>query len=477
MDQENTKNATGGSLKYVIVIVLIAAIGGSLFGYDQGVVSGALSFFSVHFKMSQAEVGFVSGVLALGAMVGCLIAGWMSDHVGRKPVMITAGALFTLSSLLLAFSPTVKFLIAGRILSGIAIGMASTIVPLYISEVAPAKIRGTLVSANQLAFAIGMTAVYIVNACIANLNASSWNISYGWRFMFGSGVVPAIIFFVLTPFIPESPRFLFRRNKADKAVGILQRLNGVEVARKEAVAISQEMAHENKGLLKELFKPGVRFALMIALLAAAFQQLTGTIAVGYYAPVIFQKTGVGTNASLIETIGIGIVKIIFVAIFMVYIDKLGRKKLLTWGAFAMAVALFALGIFFSVGKFDMLINILIMIGVFAHTAFYELSWGGGAWVIMSEVFPTSIRGRAQSLSSLTMFLASYFVSQGFPIMLDDLGATWTFTIFAVFCLVMMWFASKVLPETNGKTLEQIQADFTKNHGKEGLRHEDSKIKN
>lgn len=462
MEMKGTNKSKRGSLKYVIAIVLIAAIGGSLFGYDQGVVSGALSFFSIHFKMSQAEVGFVSGVLALGAMAGCLIAGWMSDRVGRKPVMITAGALFTLSSLLLALAPSVLFLIFGRILSGIAIGMASTIVPLYISEVAPAKIRGTLVSTNQLAFAIGMTAVYIVNACIANLNPSGWNIAYGWRFMFGSGIIPAAIFFLLTPFIPESPRFLVRKEHRNEAIRILTKLNGEAAAKAEMKQIKDELSHESKGLIRALFKPGVRFALLIALLAAAFQQLTGTIAVGYYAPVIFQKTGIGTNASLIETIGIGIVKIVFVAIFMIYIDKLGRKKLLTWGALAMSLALLLLGAIFSLGKFDQIINILIMIGVLAHTAFYELSWGGGAWVIMSEVFPTAIRGRAQSLSSLVMFLASYFVSQGFPIMLADIGATWTFVIFAVFCLVMMWFAHSVLPETNGKTLEEIQAQFTKN---------------
>jgi len=311
-----------GSFKYIVAVVLIAAIGGSLFGYDQGVVSGALSFFSVHFNMSQATVGFVSGVLALGAMVGCVIAGWMSDHTGRKPVMITAGALFTISSLLLAVSQTVTVLVIGRIVSGLAIGMASTIVPLYISEVAPAKLRGTLVSANQLAFAIGMTTVYIVNATIANLNSTAWNTAMGWRFMFGSGMIPAIIFFVLTPIIPESPRFLFGRGKNDKALKILTRMNGAESAKKESDTIKKSLQGENKGLLRELFKPGVRFALMIALLAAAFQQLTGTIAVGYYAPIIFQKTGIGTNASLIETIGIGSLSVTF----KIGVDSLLKKK-------------------------------------------------------------------------------------------------------------------------------------------------------
>lgn len=456
---DESKKTNNGSFKYIVGVVLIAAIGGSLFGYDQGVISGALNFFGKYFKLSAAQVGFVSGILAIGAMAGCLIAGWLSDLWGRKPVMLLAGLGFTISSLLLAVAPNFGVLVTGRVLSGLSIGLASTVVPLYISEVAPARLRGTLVSANQLAFGIGMTAVYIVNAIIANTHGEAWNILHGWRFMFGSGMVPALIFFVLTPLIPESPRYLFQHGKDDRAIKILTRMNGEETAKKEEQSIKQSFKHEEKGLFSELFKPGVRFALLIALLAAAFQQLTGTIAVGYYAPIIFQKTGVGTNASLIETIGIGVVKIIFVAIFMVYIDKIGRKKLLTWGGLAMAGALLVLAFCFSIGKFNTVMNIIIFVCILAHTAFYELSWGGGAWVIMSEVFPTSIRGRAQSLCSLTMFLASYFVSQGFPMMLDGIGSTWTFIVFAIFCLIIAWFSKNVLPETTGKTLEEIQAEF------------------
>lgn len=444
---------------YIIGIVLIAALGGSLFGYDQGVISGALNFFGKHFALSAAETGLVSGILAIGAMIGCLIAGWLSDLWGRKPVMLLAGFGFTISSLVLAIAPSVQILIVGRILSGLSIGLASTIVPLYISEVAPANIRGTLVSANQLAFAIGMTAVYIVNATIANTHTEIWNILHGWRFMFGSGMVPAILFFVLTPMIPESPRFLFQKGQSQKALNVLKKMNGSEEAAVEAQTIQESLSHEKKALLRELFAPGVKFALLIALLASAFQQLTGTIAVGYYAPIIFQKTGIGTNAALIETIGIGIIKIIFVAIFMVYIDKIGRKKLLTWGGFAMAGSLIFLALIFSIGKFNTIMNILIVLGILAHTAFYELSWGGGAWVIVSEVFPTAIRGRAQSLCSLTVFLASYFVSQGFPMMLNGIGGTWTFIVFAVFCIVIGIFSKFVLPETTGKTLEEIQDEF------------------
>lgn len=461
MDTTSSRNNDNGSFKYIVGVVLIAAIGGSLFGYDQGVISGALNFFGKYFTLNATQIGFVSGILALGAMAGCLIAGWLSDIIGRKPVMLLAGLGFTISSLLLAIANSFGVLVTGRILSGLSIGLASTVVPLYISEVAPARLRGTLVSANQLAFGIGMTAVYIVNATIANTHGTAWNILHGWRFMFGSGMVPAILFFVLTPLIPESPRFLFSHGKEDKAMKTLVRMHGTQQAEEEQKSIKDSLAHEEKGLFSELFKPGVRFALLIALLAAAFQQLTGTITVGYYAPIIFQKTGVGTNASLIETIGIGVVKIIFVAIFMVYIDKVGRKKLLTWGGLAMAGALLALALCFSIGKFNTVMNIIIFILILAHTAFYELSWGGGAWVIMSEVFPTSIRGRAQSLCSLTMFLASYFVSQGFPMMLDGIGSTWTFIVFAVFCLIIAWFSKNVLPETTGKTLEEIQAEFKK----------------
>ncbi|MCB2357846.1 sugar porter family MFS transporter [Clostridium estertheticum] len=451
------KNNT--ELSYMILITVIAALGGTLFGYDQGVISGALNFFSVHFKLSQATVGFVSGVLALGAMAGCLLAGFASDRLGRKKIMLCAGILFTLSSLILAISPSVEILIVGRILSGVAIGMASTIVPLYISEVAPAKIRGTLVSANQLAFAIGMTSVFIVNAIIANTHSIGFNVLLGWRFMFASGMVPAVIFFGLSFIIPESPRFLIKIGKDAQALSILTRINGDEIAKKESLEIKKSISSSKKGLISELAAPGIRYAFLIAILAAIFQQLTGTIAVGYYAPTIFKMTGVGINASLIETIGIGVIKIIFVAIFMFYIDKVGRKKLLRNGAYSMVVALLFLSFLFHLGKFNNVIDILILLGVLAHTAAYELSWGGGAWVILSEIFPTSIRGRALSFSSMAMFLTSYFVTQFFPIMLSKIGASLTFGIFAVFCILMGLFASIMLPETTGKSLEQIELDF------------------
>lgn len=453
----NKKN--NSELSYMILITVIAGLGGILFGYDQGVISGALNFFSVHFNLSQTTVGFVSGVLALGAMAGCILAGFLSDYLGRKKVMLCAGILFSLSSLTLAVSTSVEILIIGRILSGIAIGMASTIVPLYISEVAPAKIRGTLVSTNQLAFAIGMTTVFIVNAIIANTHSTDWNVLLGWRFMFGSGVVPAMLFFILTFIIPESPRFLIKIGKNHEAKSILIRLNGTEIAEKESLEIEKSLKSEKKGLISELFAPGVRYAFLIAIMAAVFQQLTGTIAVGYYAPAIFKMTGIGTNASLIETIGIGIVKIIFVAIFMVYIDKLGRKKLLRNGAYGMVAALLLLCILFSIGSFNTVIDMLILFGVLAHTAAYELSWGGGAWVIVSEIFPTNIRGRALSFSSMAMFLTSYFVTQFFPIMLAKIGAPITFLVFSIFCILMGLFAHKMLPETTGKSLEQIESDF------------------
>ncbi|WEV53283.1 sugar porter family MFS transporter [Bifidobacterium sp. ESL0704] len=455
------KHASTG---YVIAVCVAAALGGTLFGYDQGVISGALNFFKIHFNMSSAEVGLVSGILAIGAMVGCLVAGWASDAIGRKKVMIVSGAMFVISSLILAVSPTVPILIIGRILSGFAIGMAATVVPLYISEVAPARIRGTLVTFNQFAFAIGMTTVYIINALIANLNSKEFNVSMGWRWMFASGIVPAVIFFALGYFVPESPRFLYQKGLNDKALAILTRLNGKDEALSQQKAITSSLStakQEGHVGLRQLFAPGVRFALVIALVAAACQQLTGTIAVGYYAPIIFQKTGVSTNASLVETIGIGIVKIIFVGIFMVYVDRLGRKRLLTWGGYAMAVSLVFLAVLFSTGKSDMLINILILVGVLLHTAFYELSWGGGTWVVVSEIFPTEIRGRAMSLSSTMVFLSSYFVSQLFPMMLSGLGGVWTFLIFAVFCVAMALFAHYALPETTGKSLEQIEQEITR----------------
>lgn len=448
---------------FLVMVVIIAALGGLLFGYDQGVISGAFNFIKFNFHMSTGLAGFVSGCIPLGALVGCLLAGIASDKVGRKLVLFVAAILFVIGSLSCALAGSVAILIVGRLIGGIGVGMASTVVPLYIAEIAPAKIRGRLVVAYQLAIASGMFIVYIVNAVIANTHTLQWNQLFGWRFMFAAGAVPGILFFVLLFLVPESPRYLMANGDQSQALAVLSRINGSKEATTLADRINESLIKdkENDGSMKILFKKGFRIALIIALVLALMSQLTGVNAISYYAPLIFQKTGMSTNASLIQMIILGGVKVLFVIGLMVVVD-FGRKKLLLYGSSAMAVILFILAIIFRASSFSHTVDILILMLLIFHIIAFELSWGGGVWVVISEIFPTSVRGRAISLASATLWLGTYLVTQLFPMMLTSLGGSKTFAIFGGFCVFMFIFTLKWLPETKGKSLEEIQAYWESN---------------
>lgn len=445
---------------YVTLVVTIAALGGLLFGYDQGVISGAVNFLQSHFHMSSGMTGFVSGAIPLGAMVGCLLAGFLSDKVGRKLVLFLASVLFIIGSISCAFTSSVAILVIGRLIGGLGVGMASTLVPLYISEIAPAWIRGRLVGSYQLAVASGMFIVYIINAIIANTHALTWNQTTGWRWMFAAGAIPGLLFFILLFVVPESPRYLAKKGDQSQARDILTKISGAEEAEAEMKSIRISLEEGRKGSMGLLLKKGFRTALLIAVVLAVMQQFTGVSAVAYYAPLIFQQTGMSTNASLVETIALGAIKVLFVVGLMYLIDRLGRKRLLVFGAAVMGICLFALSAIFTTSSFDRLIDAFILILILLHTIAFELSWGGGVWIVISEIFPNSIRGRATSIASCALWAATYLVTQLFPMMLHGLGATKTFVIFGAFCVIMLLFTLKFLPETKGKTLEQIQAEWS-----------------
>lgn len=447
---------------YLMRAVVTAAFGGLLFGYDEGVMSGALNFIGHSIKLSSALEGFVSGGIPLGAVFGCLIAGWLADKLGRKLIMSISAVLFILSTVGCGAATVAPVLIGFRLFGGVGIGMVSTLAPLYIAEISPKNIRGKYVGSYQLAIATGVFIVYIINALIANTHTLAWNEDIGWRLMFYAGTIPGIIFFILLFFIPESPRFLISNGKANQAKGILEKISSEtsENIKKEFDSIQETVAIENKSksMWAELFKKGVRASLIIAVLCSIFQQFTGTNAIGYYAPIIFRDAGAGVNASLIETIFIGLVKVIFVAFFMGLIDRLGRKRLLTWGGFGMAICMFLLAICFDQSPISKAFDFFIVALTIIHTIFYELSWGGGTWVLISELFPNKIRARASSIASAFLWLATYVVTQLFPIMLTSVGSVWTFSIFGFFCVVMGLFIHVVFRETAGKSLEQIQRD-------------------
>ncbi|MDQ0189779.1 sugar porter family MFS transporter [Alicyclobacillus cycloheptanicus] len=447
-----------GSALFVTLVTCVAAIGGFLFGYDQGVISGAIGYLQTDFHLSAGLMGFVSASIPLGAMAGVILAGVVSDRAGRKPVLLLAGLLFVVSSLGCAAAHSVAMLVVFRLIGGLGIGVASMVSPMYISEISPARIRGRLVGTNQLGVVLGILIVYIVNAVIANEHTASWDQLSGWRWMFGVGAVPGILFFILLFGVPESPRFLVKQGKAEHALSILQRINGASVARTELSSITASLQREftERGVVGELFKKGLRVALLVAVVLAVMQQFTGVSAVAYYAPIIFKDSGAGANAALIETVFIGALKVIFTIVLMLLIDRVGRRTLLLVGASAMAVFLIALGVSFAMAHVSVG---LVLACILLHTIAFELSWGGGVWIVISEIFPTRIRGQAMAIGSFALWGATYLVTQFFPVMMHHFGATITFFIFALMCILMFLFTLRFLPETKGKTLEEIQTHW------------------
>ena len=444
------------SLGFVTAIVIIASLGGLLFGYDTGVIAGANGFLKTEFHMTAAMTGLVSSSIDLGAMVGVLIAGFLGDKLGRKKALMVAGVTFVICSLITAFASGVAILVIGRFLGGIGIGLASLLSPLYIAEVAPPKIRGRLVGTNQLAIVSGIFIVYFVNAAIVATHSTVWNQTTGWRWMFAMGVIPGIIFFLLLFAVPESPRYLVTRGRDESALSILTRVNGPVQANHDLADIRESIKIVPDSFRKEIFSPGIRRALGIGVLLAIFQQFTGTNAVGYYAPMIFKAAGAGTNASFYDTVWIGAIKVVFVIVLMFIVDRIGRKRLLVLNGWFMALFLAILGIVFALPH---MITWLVLGLVFLHTIAYELSWGGGVWIVLSEIYPTAIRGRAMSIASFALWFATYLVAQFFPILLQAIGGTLTFWVFAVFCIIMAVFMKKFVPETSGKTMEKIQSDW------------------
>ncbi|GLG00680.1 arabinose-proton symporter [Alicyclobacillus hesperidum subsp. aegles] len=456
--QTNASPSDAGTAKlgFVVAVVVIASLGGLLFGYDTGVIAGANEFLKTEFHMGAGMTGLVSSSIDLGAMLGVLIAGYLGDKIGRKKALSVAGLIFIVCSILTALATNVAELVIGRFIGGVGIGLASLLSPLYIAEIAPPRIRGRLVGSNQLAIVSGIFIVYFINAAIVSSHTDAWNQTTGWRWMFGMGAIPAVLFFLLLFFVPESPRFLMARGREQQAIAILERVNGREQARVDAKAIRDSIDMVPDSLFRELSRPGIRKALFVGVLLAIFQQFTGTNAVGYYAPMIFKAAGAGTNASFYDTVWIGAIKVIFVIVLMLIVDRVGRKRLLVWNGGFMALFLVILGIAFSLPH---MLTWLVLGLTFLHTIAYELSWGGGVWIVLSEIYPTAIRGRAMSIASFALWFATYLVAQFFPILLQAIGGTWTFWIFAVFCIAMAVFMKKVVPETSNKSMEKIQTDW------------------
>ena len=450
-------NEEKGSIVYVMLVCMVAALGGLLFGYDTGVINGAIGPLKAHFALDANWAGWVTGCALVGCAIGAGIAGVLSDWIGRKKVLILSAILFFISAVGTALPKDITTFIIYRIIGGLGVGAASMSSPMYIAEISPAKIRGRMVSVNQFAIVSGFLVVYFVNYFIALQGDQMWNQESGWRWMFGSEMLPALLLLVLLFFVPESPRWLTKQNRSKEALEILTRVGGAEYAKTELLEIKDALAHES-GSLKQLFQPGMKIVLVIGIVLAVLQQVTGINVFLYFGTEIFKKMGSDTNAALLQTVIVGTVNLAFTIIAIWLVDRLGRKPLMIIGSAGMGLSLLGMGLMAYVQKTDL----WVMLFILSYIACFALSVGPVTWVIMSEIFPTRIRGRAMAIATVCLWVANYLVSQTFPMMeennwlLEKFHHAFPFWLYGIFCVVLVAFVWRFVPETKGKTLEEIE---------------------
>lgn len=439
-------------LRFIYQCTLVAAIGGLLFGYDTAVVAGAIGYIEEKYQLSAAMTGWAASCALIGCMIGAMIAGGLSDKLGRRKVLMISAWAFAISSVGIMILLSLDMFIFFRMIGGIGIGIASILSPMYISEIAPASIRGRLISIYQLGIVIGILLIYFVNAAIAGMHDHQWNVDTGWRWMFGSGLLPSIVFILLLLRAPESPRWLAAQNQWDTATDILEKVNGKTGAAEEVNAIKASLS-EKQGTFSELLRPGLRTALIIGIFLSIFSQVTGINVIMYYAPEIFKATGDGSSSALLQTIWVGGINVLMTLVAIRYVDLLGRKKLLLIGSAGMAVCLAFVGAAFYQQATT---GYWVLGGILLYISFFAISLGPLTFVVVAEIFPNSIRGRAMGVAIFFLWLSVYIVSQTFPMLLESIGSAYTFWIYMIMSILAFLFIWRMVPETKGKTLEEIQ---------------------
>jgi MFS family permease len=529
-------NENKGSIAYLMLVCLVAALGGLLFGYDTGVIAGGIGFLQRHFNLDPSfEKGWTAASALIGCTLGVSVAGLLSDWLGRKKVLILSAVLFFVSAVGTAMPRSITQFIIFRIIGGVGVGAASITSPMYIAEISPARIRGRMVSVNQFAIVTGFLVVYLVNFFVAaygtgidrglvaehiaghgtvfDVNAVSifisercpdindelveaftsehggeltpqavvdfikehkvevknidvelagygitpWSVQRGWRWMFGSEALPALLLLAMLFFVPESPRWLTKQDRDNEALNILTRVDGAHYAKSELLEIKDAIAHES-GSIKQLFQPGMKIVLVIGIVLAVLQQVTGINVFLYFGTEIFKKMGAGTNAALLQTVVVGAVNLSFTIVAIWTVDRLGRKPLMMIGSAGMGISLLAMGLAAFFGRTELWMLLFIL----GYIACFALSVGPVTWVILSEIFPTRIRGRAMGIATVCLWLSNYVISQTFPMMdenkwlLAKFHHAFPFWVYGAFCVVLLVFVWLFLPETKGKTLEDIE---------------------
>jgi len=437
-----------GSTTYVYLISIVAAVSGLLFGFDIAVINGAIIFLRDQFGLSGFQTEVATSSLLIGCVAGASIAGFLSDRFGRRRILILSALLFAASAVGAALPRNLLEFVAARFIGGIAIGVASVLAPIYIAEVAPPRIRGRLVSLNQMAIVSGILLAYLVNWLLSYLGPDSW------RWMFLSAAVPSAIFFAALFFVPESPRWLTKQGRSPEALAVLSRVAGRDRAVEEMKQIEATIAEESGSLL-QLLQPGLRRPLLIAVVLAILQQVTGINTVLFYGSIIF-KEQVGshsTSSAIGANVIVGLINFFATIVALWIIDKVGRKPLLILSAGGMAVAQILLGVAFLIQPPP---ATLILSLILVCVACFAIGLGPGVWVLMSELFPTRIRGRAMSIATISLWSACVLLTLTFLSLVKAIGAAGAFWIYGLMCVTTVVFVWRVTPETKGKTLEEIE---------------------
>lgn len=450
------------NIGYVIFLSVVAALGGILFGYDTAVISGTTADVTAQFGLSEMSKGWYVGCALIGSICGVAVAGLLSDYLGRKKTMLLAAVFFTVSAIGCCLCKGFSDLVAYRIIGGVGIGIVSIVSPIYISEVSPARIRGTMVSLYQLAVTMGLLLAYLVNYLILANFAEAEGAGFlhkvfteqMWRGMLGSETIVALAFFLIIFFIPESPRWLMVKGKDDKALGIFRRLmNGQENAMAEYTLTKSSIAGEVKSEWSEFKHKGLIKAVLIGSAIAILGQFMGVNAVLYYGPDIFADAGLAAEDSSFSTVLVGLVNMLTTVLAVFIIDKVGRKKLIYFGVSSMIACLIAIGIIFLTNAGGMLLLVFFLLYIFSQA----ISISAVVFVLLSEMYPNKVRGIAMSIAGLALWVGTYLIGQFTPWCMSHLTPAGTFFLFALMCVPYMLIMWKLVPETTGKTLEEIEA--------------------
>ncbi len=512
---------------FIFRVALIVALGGFLMGFDASVISGVNKFITLEFNLTEIELGWAVASLTLTATLAMMTAGPLADMFGRKVVLKYAAILYAISAIGSALAPTFLILVIARMIGGLGVGASLILAPMYIAEIAPSNLRGRMVSLNQLNIVIGISAAFFTNFLILKWGNSdaSWAQSlglgkYNWRWMLGLETFPAVLYFFGLFFVPRSPRWLILKGKIEEAQNVLKLVVSESQASKQIESVQQSLdndANENNVPIGELFKPAMRLVLVIAVVVAVLQQITGINSVFFYAPMIFEQSGIGTDASFVQAILVGLTNLVFTVVAILFIDKLGRKPLLSFGVAGIALSMFLLSYGFGTATYnlskekldgvpteittqlDALVGqeydsdvafksavydligeedgkkyespiitaaismnpILILVGIIAFVASFAVSIGPIMWVLFSELFPMKVKGIAISFAGFVNSAVSFAVQLVFPWELSTFGSSTTFLIYGIFAAAGFFFVISVIPETKGKSLEELETILIK----------------